>query len=121
MSKVPFTLEEAKTDPVKLAEYMAAFKAAPIIEEEITQAIKNADMPLIPHPFMGNDLTGKTVVLLDPVCDLMWDIAEMCKYHDGFNINELLHEGYIAIDNQPLNRAGPPNIPIVGFKWKKTT
>lgn len=120
MSKVPFTLEDAKSDPVKLTEYMAAFKAAPIIEEEITQAIKNADMPLIPHPFMGNDLTGKTVVMLDPVADLTWQLAEMCECHDKFNLNELLHEGHIVIDNQPLNRAGPPGLPVVSFKWKNT-
>ena len=120
MSAVPFTLEDAKSDPVKLDEYMAAFKAAPIIEEEITQSIKNADMPLIPHPFMGNDLSGKTVVMLDPVCDLMWHLADMCECHDKFNLNELLHEGHIVVNNQPLNRAGPPGVPVVGFKWKNT-
>ncbi len=120
MSKIPFTLEEAKADPVKLAEYMAAFNSAPIVEEEITQAIKNADMPLIPHPFMGNDLTGKTVVLLDPVSDLTWKLAEMCECHDQFNLNELLHAGRFIIDNTPLPRKGPPGVPVVGYRWKNT-
>jgi len=121
MSHIPFTLEEAKADPIKLAEYVAAFKSASIVEEEITQNIKNADMPLIPHPFDGNDLNGKTVVMLDPISDLTWQLAEMCDCHDQFNLNELLHNGRIVIDNTPISRAGPPGVPIVPFRWKNTT
>ena len=118
MSAVPFTLEEAKADPAKMAEYVAAFNSAPIVEEEITQEIKNRDMPLLPHPFLGNELEGKQVVLLDPVCDLCWHLAQLCDCHDEFNLNELLHEGHIRIDNSPLNRAGPLGVPVVSFKWK---
>jgi len=36
-------------------------------EIEITHAFKNSDMGLIPHPFQGNDLTGKTVS-----CSIPW-------------------------------------------------
>ena len=118
MSAVPFTLEEAKADPAKMAEYVAAFNAAPVVEEEITQEIKNRDMALLPHPFLGNELDGKTVVLLDPVCDLCWHLAQLCECHDEFNLNELLHDGHIRIDNSPINRAGPPGVPVVGFRWK---
>ncbi len=120
MRNFPFTLDEAKADPVKLAEYIAAFKSAPIIEQEITQEIKNADMQLLPHPFFGNNLERKTVVMLDPVCDLNWQLTEMCDGYDQFNLNELIHEGHIVIDNEPINRAGPPGVPVVGFKWKNT-
>jgi hypothetical protein len=85
---------------------------------EITQAIKQADMPLIPHPFIGNDLTGKTIVLLDPVSDLTWHLAEM--HEQGESPNGLLHDGYLRVDNTALNRAGPPGVMVVGAKWRNT-
>ncbi|MEW6646547.1 MAG: hypothetical protein AB1450_05070 [Pseudomonadota bacterium] len=85
---------------------------------EITQTIKQADMPLIPHPFLGNDLTGKTVVLLDPVADLTWHLAEM--HAQGVSPNELLHDDYLRIDNTALNRAGPPGVMVVPCRWKLT-
>jgi len=83
---------------------------------EITQAIKQADMLLIPHPFIGNDLTGKTVVLLDPVADLTWQLAAM--HEQGESPNGLLHDDYIRIDNVALNRSGPPGVMVVPIKWR---
>lgn len=119
MSTVPFTWEQAKGDPVKEAEYAAAFAAAPIIEEEITQAIKNADMDLIPHPFQGNDLTGKTVVMLDPVSDLTHQLFAMHSEYDDFDLASLLTEANaLRIDNVPLTRSGPPGVQIVDYKWR---
>lgn len=85
---------------------------------EITQAIKQADMQLLPHPFVGNDLTGKTVVLLDPVADLTWQLAEM--HAQGVSPNDLLHDDYLRIDNTALNRAGPPGVMVVPARWKLT-
>jgi len=85
---------------------------------EITQAMKQRDMAMIPHPFLGNDLTGKTVVLLDPVCDTTWRLAE---YHEnGVSPNELLHDDYLRIDNTALNRASPPGVMVVPYRWKLT-
>jgi hypothetical protein len=50
---------------------------------EVTQERKHRDMPIIPHAFQGNDMTGRTVVLLDPVAALT---------HDPFAIHEAMHE-----------------------------
>jgi hypothetical protein len=85
---------------------------------EITQAMKMADMLLIPHPFIGNDLTGKTIVLLDPVSDYTWNLAEM--HEQGVSPNELIHGDFIRIDNTPINRAGPPGVLVVPYHWKFT-
>ena len=120
MSAIPFTLLEAQNDIGKLQDYTTAYKEAPLIEEEITQEIKQADMGLIPHPFMGNDLTGKTVVMLDPVSDLNHKLSEMCDNHDEFDLNGLLHDGHIKISNTGLTRSGPAGILIPSFSWKKT-
>ncbi len=116
LSNCPCTFEEAKHDMKKMAEYQKHFVSAPIIKEEITQAIKNADMHLIPRPMEPDKDT--VVVMLDPVCDLMHEIACMRKEHDEFSFNELLHEGHIKIDNTPLKRFGPPGVDIVGFDYR---
>ena len=90
----------------------------PPVEIEITQALKQADMPIIPHPFQGNDLTGKTVVLLDPVGALVLDLNELQK--SGESVGSLIHDGYVAIDNVPLARAAPPGVQTARAVWKRT-
>jgi len=119
MSGYSLSLTQAKLNIGTLQAYNLAFQNAPMIQEEITQDIKQADMNLIPHPFMGNDLTGKTIVMLDPVSDLNHELDELSQYED-FDINELLHDGYLEISNIGLNRSGPPGILIPSFKWKNT-
>lgn len=84
---------------------------------EITQAIKHADMALIPHPFIGNDLTGKTVVLLDPVNDSMHRMKERQLY-EGVSLSELLHDGAVTVGNEALNRSGPAGVQVVPFRLK---
>jgi len=83
---------------------------------EVTQAIKQADMGLIPHPFIGNDLTGKTVVMLDPVADMTWHLAEM--HRQGVPPCELLNAGYLKISNSHIKRAGPPGVTVVSYTWR---
>jgi hypothetical protein len=85
---------------------------------EITQAMKQADMPLIPHPFQCNDLTGLTVVLLDPVSALT---ERLLRLHDGGeSIGGLLYEDHLRLDNAPLVRAGPAGVMPVAPRWKLT-
>jgi len=120
MSDIPFTLESALSDAVKMQEYVDAFYGAKITKELITQELCQRDMIDIPHPFLGNDLTDKTIVMLDPVCDLNHKLSEMCVAHDEFDLNKLLHEGYLKISNEGLERSGPEGILIPSFKWKNT-
>lgn len=112
-------LAEAADDPVLRAELFAELQSAPMETVEITQAVKQADMPLIPHPWhVGNDLTGKTVVLLDPVSDLVARLAEL--HNAGENVNEILHADYLRPDNTALQRSGPPGVRVVTARWRNT-
>ena len=120
MSAVPFTMDEAKLDPVKLQEYMTAFNSADVIEEEITQTLKNADMNEFSHPWIGNDLTGKTVALLDPMSSVMQDFLEMREHDNCEGACELINKGYFKIGNTHLKRSGPSGILIPSVKWKNT-
>lgn len=92
------------------------------IDVEVTQSIKNADMNLIPHPFIGNDLTGKTVVMLDPMASATQDLFEnhlIGQWHKDIDgPNELLHAGYLKIGNTEINRARPNGVMSVSLNWK---
>jgi hypothetical protein len=110
----------ARNDPLEVAR----LKSAGFEIVEVTQAIKNADMPLIPHPFLGNDMTGKTVVLLDPMSSIVERMLDIVA--SGERVSEILHGGahggggYLAIDNVPLARGAPPGVMPVDVKWKVT-
>ena len=89
--------------------------AMPPVLIEVTQTLKQADMPLIPHPFLS-DLNGKTVVLLDPVGP---QIAALHGLHrSGESVAELLHGDYLTIGNTPLKRKSPPGVMPVTVNWK---
>jgi len=51
----------------------------------IDQSFKNKDMSSIPHPFIGADLTGKTIVVLNPQSKLVKKIA---RFKDGLSNRE---------------------------------
>lgn len=94
---------------------LATEKPEPML---ITQDIKNADMGLIPHPFLGNDLTGKTVVAINPNCDCVEKLVILRD--SGESINELLHDGYLTIDNTALERGFDSSVQCCDIKWKIT-
>jgi hypothetical protein len=107
---------EALLDPATADAELAKIGEAEVIE--VTQALKQADMPLIPHPFLDNDLTGKTVVLLDPVGGLtekLWGL-----HRAGEFLGRLLHDGHLSLDNVPLVRTTPPDVIAVAASWKLT-
>ena len=89
------------------------------VDLEITQAVKQADMPLIPHPYLGDDLTGKTIVMLDPLGKLTSAIQPII--HDGgaSEICEVLHEGHITIDNSDNGAKAPPGVMPVNCSFKQ--
>lgn len=115
------TWAEARDDRAKRAIFAEELASAPLDLVEITQAVKQADMPLIPHPF-GGDLTGKTVVLVDPVSAMA---ERLLRFHEGFHDSPeslcgLLHDGYVRLGNVPLPRARPPGVMAVTANWKLT-
>jgi hypothetical protein len=83
---------------------------------EVTKEFKNSDIGIVPHPFTLNDLTGKTVVLLDPVSDLMLSLREM--NHSGESVCDLLHEGKLIVGNLPIARKTPRGVLPVDVKWR---
>jgi hypothetical protein len=88
---------------------------------ELTQSMKNRNMKAIPHSFFGNNLIGKTVILLDPVSPLMEDLLAIHESEDeDDNITSLIMDGYFKIDNSELGRARPNGVMSCDFKWKNT-
>lgn len=87
----------------------------PQVEVEITQAMKQSDMALIPHPFVAD---SGTIVLLDPVSPVVGKLFDL--HENRIHIGDLLREGYVSIDNIALPRSGPPGVMVVGPKWKLT-
>ncbi len=83
-------------------------------EIEVTNEFKNSDMNLIPHPFQGNDLTGKSIVLIDPMSDIVGRMEELknCGCED-----DLLRD-YCTIGNEDLPRGKPPGVMCVSVKMK---
>jgi len=82
----------------------------------ITQAKKNADMDLFPHPWEGNDFAGKTIVLLDPVSDVVRDLVTL--RNEGEDANQIIHDNYLTIGNSQLQRAAPKGVFVPSIKWK---
>ena len=90
---------------------------------EIDQQFKNADMNLIPHPFIGMEgaFPGKKVshVIIDPP-----NTAKLLELHntsgDGESLNDLIHAGYITIDNNKIRRKCPKGVGAHKWKFKNT-
>lgn len=84
---------------------------------EITMAVKNADMPLIPHPFL--DLKpDETVVLLDPLGGITLDLLD--RHESGESVSEMIARGGLIIDNTPCGANAPPGVIAVGCRWRNT-
>jgi hypothetical protein len=83
---------------------------------EVTHAIKNADMPLIPHPFLQNDLAGSSIVLVDPVGAMAEQLAAL--HSAGESVGGLLHGKYLTIDNTPLACITPRGVVACRAAWK---
>ncbi len=84
-----------------------------IVEMEITQNIKQADMNIIPHPYTFNNLRGKTVVMLDPVSPLTEKLLYM--HESGEDVLQLIEGEKITFGNTALSRAMPSGVMAVDF------
>lgn len=83
--------------------------------EEITNAIKNADMDLIPHPF-GELKPNQTVVLLDPMSARVQDLVK--EQNQGNDIIvEMISGNYLNL-TQRCKSCGPKGVEVVKFKVK---
>lgn len=91
------------------------------VEREITADFKNSDMALIPHPFQGNDMTGKSIILIDP-CDPIVLRAEEMKNAGENASEELFYKDYVRFGNEHMVGRKTPHqdVMIVKPKWKNT-
>lgn len=78
------------------------------IETEITLDYKDGDKNLMPHPFIGADLTGLTVVTLEPGTTLMQRFAEFCDAGEAREVRKIILENYLNIIKTPLPIPGIP-------------
>lgn len=87
---------------------------------EVTQAMKQADMPLFPHPFVKPVDPANAIVLLDPMDARV--VGRLRELHDAESalVAGMLHRGDIRIDNTALKRSGPPGVQVCAAKWKLT-
>lgn len=96
---------------------LADFHLTPEFElVELTPAMKNVDMNIIPHPYLNNDLTGKTVVMIDPI-SLMAEKL-MALHRQGEAVNDLFHDGFITLGQDHIERGGPQGLMVVSAGWK---
>jgi hypothetical protein len=86
-------------------------------EQEITQAIKNADMNLIPHPFSGIP-AGSSVVLLNPFDDRIRDLIDYQNAGGADEVVDALMKGKIYFDNDLMDLKAPPGVGIHKMKFK---
>ena len=99
------------------AQAVSQAENSPIEEIEITQAIKNADIAIVPHPFPGLR-AGNTVVLLDPVGAMTEKLYMM--HEAGEDIGNLLHTGHISLGVEKQGMKCSPGVVPVGCRWKLT-
>jgi hypothetical protein len=83
---------------------------------QITQDMKQADMPLIPHPFIGHDQATHTVVLLDPVGSRAELLHELHK--SDVDLVDEIRRRSIVLDNVPLDAVTPPGVQAVRWSFK---
>ncbi len=93
------------------------FENNQMIDLEITNEIKNRDMDYYPHPFTNQDLTNKTVIMLDPTSKLIRTLGEMVE--DGYDeIGGLINNKDILFGSTELNRKMPKGVIAVSSKWR---
>ena len=100
----------------------AIMQETAVVEEtevEVTLSYKDSDMNIIPHAFTGNDLTGITMVMLEPGTKMMQRFCEFCDDGDAREVMKIIQGDYLTIDNNPFNMTNtPPGVVISRARWK---
>jgi hypothetical protein len=109
---------DAIKDAATLQKFMAGELQAEMVEREITYAIKNKDMHLFPHNWVGNNLTGLTAVLVEPTSALMDRLAVIHSEAGAQEVRRLVERKYLTIDNTPLPYTSPRGVVACRAAWK---
>lgn len=97
----------------KQDELFAKYASSPIIEVEVTKEYKNSDMDTHPHPWMGNDLTGFEIILLEPRRTERLYMLHM----DGESIRDLVLADNISIQGDAPGHLKPVGVRCCEFKF----
>ena len=118
------TFESVKDNMIRRENYLASlrdFRADPArngILVPITREYKNADMNLIPHPYVGVQPPDTTVVMLDPLSRTVQELADISA--SGESISFPLHHGKFVIGNTHMEMGGPQGLQIVSARWRNS-
>ena len=118
LSGIPTLAESIVSGASAVSNRNRLIKNAPVIEIEVDQSLKNADKDIIPHPWVSNNLSGKTVVLLDPVSKVCEDILEIRSDPESSIEETNIIKNYINFGNSMINRSGPRDLTIVSARWR---
>lgn len=117
----PTNIRPEKKDPIT-GQYLVTRRSideetgeVTITDQPITHELKNADMNLIPQPFLSRE-PGDKIILLDPPETLY--LKELQE--SGESVCDLLQDDYLRLDNSPIIRATPNGVLPAKFKWKNT-
>lgn len=91
-----------------------SFRTSPIVRMELTQAMKNADMPDIPQPFGQVDILDE-VIVLNPQSNACIDLLTMHEL--GLNVVEVITDGGVNIGNIALPRGFDPSVKCFDISW----
>lgn len=115
------TLREAKLQaPAIYRQFQTGQIDASIELIEITQAYKNQDKDIAPHPWYLNNNSGKQVVLLDPVSAIASRLADIADDEGAREVRELIQGDYLVVDNSDNGRNSAAGVMPVNFRWKNT-
>lgn len=123
----PYRLERQVPDEVRVALRsgsdtdralaLAAMRQAPFVEVEITQAMKNEDMNLVPNPIHINGPENYSFVMA-PIGAALDDMRMLSD--EGEDVAALLVAGKFSIGNVPLDAVAPAGVMVVDVGWKLT-
>lgn len=104
----------------QMRNFHMAMEGRPLELREITQQMKNADMHLLPHPFLSAQ-PGQTVVMVDPVSPILERLlAYVEDAGSNFETTEMFRKNFFTIGNAPIQRNAPPGVMPVSLAWRNT-
>jgi hypothetical protein len=110
------TMADVLAKKISMQEFIMRRNSVKTEDVEVTMALKLQGMVDLPNPFV-NKREGVTTFLLDPVSDLMHELAKL--HEEGEDIGQLIHDGFVDFGSV-LSRKTPPGIPARAMAWKNS-
>jgi hypothetical protein len=111
-------IAQAVKDLATLQKMLAGQIEVQTVTREITQEVKNADMNLFPHPWVGNNMTGLTAVMLDPLSPLVDRLSLISSEAGAHEVRGIIEKGYLNLGNVRLSMNAPAGVMPVEANWR---